>query len=346
MSQDTVPQTEDVYPLPELGDEWDAIESIYSRIHYQADNRGTARTLSVHAEESIPRLAQELGLPTGGVMDIVLSPDTEHFREIQPGTPPQWADATAWPRSGLIFLRAPGERGGGMRPLNQVLDHEIVHVVLGRAFAPTTVPRWLQEGTAQLLAREYTPELTEQLASGVLGDNLLELQDLTTGFPQGPTKARLAYAQSADFMAHIRTDYGEEAFQDLIQHLADGKPADAAIRLATGRSMTEVDKDWRERLESGPLWLQAVVNDTTLLAMAGLFFALGFWRFRARKKAILDQWEKEEAAQDALYARMAELWQSGDPTVIDIESSPSGHAESEPGSEPGESYPQGPEFPQ
>ena len=100
---------------------------------------------------------------------------------------------------------------------------------------------------------QYTPEVTEQLASGLLGDTLLELGDLTTGFPSGPSKARLAYAQSADFMAHIRAEYGEEAFQNLIQHLVDGKPTDAAIRLALGKSMTDVDKEWRSRLRiTGP----------------------------------------------------------------------------------------------
>ena len=256
-------------------------------------------------------------LPTGGVIDIVLSPNTEHFQNIQPGTPPKWADATAWPRSGLIFLRAPAARANSVRPLTQVLDHEIVHVVLGRAFAPNPVPRWLQEGTAQLLALEYTPEVTEQLASGLLGDTLLELGDLTTGFPSGPSKARLAYAQSADFMAHIRAEYGEEAFQNLIQHLVDGKPTDAAIRLTLGKSMTDVDKEWRSRLESGPLWLQAVVNDTTLLAVTGLLFAVGYWRFRGRKRAVLDEWEREENERDALYAQMNQQWERNQYWVID-----------------------------
>ena len=317
MTQGRLPQQEQVYPLPEFGEDWQSVESIYARLHFESGHEGTARMLLEHAEAAVPRIAEELSLPTGGVIDIVLSPNTEHFQNIQPGTPPKWADATAWPRSGLIFLRAPAARANSVRPLTQVLDHEIVHVVLGRAFAPNPVPRWLQEGTAQLLALEYTPEVTEQLASGLLGDTLLELGDLTTGFPSGPSKARLAYAQSADFMAHIRAEYGEEAFQNLIQHLVDGKPTDAAIRLALGKSMTDVDKEWRSRLESGPLWLQAVVNDTTLLAVTGLLFAVGYWRFRGRKRAVLDEWEREENERDALYAQMNQQWERNQYWVID-----------------------------
>jgi hypothetical protein len=346
MSEAEPTRLSQVHPMPELGDGWQSIETIYARVHHRSEDTAVARQLSAHAEVSIPRLSKELALPTGGVMDIVISPDTEHFRATQPGTPPQWADATAWPQSSLVFLRSPRDRGGQARPLTQVLDHEVVHVVLGKAFAPQQVPRWLQEGTAQLLAKEYTAELTKQLAAGLLGDNLLELQDLTTGFPQSPARARLAYAQSADFMAHIRADYGEEAFQNLIQQLAQGRPTDAAIRLATGRSVAEVDEEWRDRLESGPLWLQAVVNDSSLLAMAGLLFALGYWRFRARKIAVLKEWEREEEAQDALYAQMAEYWDSDRSQVIDIEASVS-ESEGSGGDSGPRVYPQSPpEFPQ
>ena len=118
-------------------------------------------------------------------------------------------------------------------------------------------------------------------------------------------------------MAHIRTEYGEEGFHELIRQMAAGLPADAAIRMATGRPMTEVDRDWRNRLESRPLWLQAVVNDTSLLAMTGLLFAFGFWSFRKRKKAVLARWAEEEAARDLVYDRVVRYWENEEPIIMD-----------------------------
>ena len=89
MSQAEPTRLSQVHPMPELGDDWQTHETLYARVHYLAEDAAVARQLSEHAERSIPRLSKELALPTGGVMDIVISPDTEHFRETQPGTPPQ-----------------------------------------------------------------------------------------------------------------------------------------------------------------------------------------------------------------------------------------------------------------
>jgi hypothetical protein len=76
------------------------------------------------------------------------------FRALQPGQPPTWADATAYPAAGPICLRAPALRSGTDTRLEQVLDHELVHVLLGRAFAPAQPPTWLQEGIARVFAGE------------------------------------------------------------------------------------------------------------------------------------------------------------------------------------------------
>ena len=109
--------------------------------------------------------------------------------------------------------------------------------------------------------------------------------------------------------------------------------------LATGRSMTDVDREWRDRLESSPLWLKAVVSDTSLLAITGLLFALGFWRFRRRKKDILAQWEEEEASRDLLYDRVIRYWEHEEPTIIDVEISDVPPTNLEPGSEEEEIHP-------
>jgi hypothetical protein len=80
-----------------------------------------------------------------------------HVPHAAAGPSPEWADATAWPELGAIFLRSPDIRVGGDEPLEQVLDHELVHVLLGRAFGDEQPPIWLQEGVAQVLAKQLGP---------------------------------------------------------------------------------------------------------------------------------------------------------------------------------------------
>ncbi|HCH66521.1 MAG: hypothetical protein CL927_13695 [Deltaproteobacteria bacterium] len=294
---------------------WRTVQGLYTRIHAHPDDIGTARALTDHADASVPQVSNALGFPPGATIEIFLAPDTETFRSMQPGRPPEWADGTAWPNRGLIFLRSNRVRIGVDEPLTQVLDHELVHIILGRAFSPRPVPSWLQEGAAQILARQYSPELTDRLASGLLGDSLLALDDITRGFPRDAGRARLAYAQSADLVAYLQNTYGEETLSDITLGLARGYSVDRALREATGESSVALDRAWRSRLTASPMWLKPLVADSTLLGVTGLIFIVGGVMVRRRRRVILDRWEREEAMHDAIYASLMGAW-PGQPTPL------------------------------
>src|SRR6185436_554557 len=210
----------------------------------------------------------------GGIVDVYLAPDEATFRSLQPGTIPDWADGTAWPTRGLVYLRSPRIRAGTASDLTQVFDHEMVHVLLGRAFAPKPVPQWLQEGVAQFVAGEYTTRHLQAIRTGMLGGKLLSLPELTGPFPADPVRASLAYAQSADLVAYIVGHYGEDALGTLVQEMSHGTSFGRALRLATGIGPTELDQAWRERLGQSPLWVRAVASDTMLMTAGAVFLLL------------------------------------------------------------------------
>src|SRR5690606_24960154 len=110
-----------------------------------------------------PELADELGVPIGDTIHVYVTPSTQAFRELQPGSPPTWADATAYPGRGVVYLRAPEARGGAADPIEQVLEHELTHILVGRAFLPNHPPSWLQEGVAQVVSGEHEPGLSREL---------------------------------------------------------------------------------------------------------------------------------------------------------------------------------------
>ena len=188
-----------------------------------------------------------------------------------------------------------------------VVMHELAHIILGRAFGARPVPRWLQEGVAQLVAREYTQQLTDRIGAGMFGDNLLSLEELSTGFPAEPLRAQLAYAQSADFVAFLNNTYGQQALHRIIREMASGEPFAAAVRIATGDSVATIDSRWRQRLSgSDMLWLRPLVSDTMLLATAGLaFLGLGVAALRRRREQFRAMAAKE-ADVDAWYAQLSE----------------------------------------
>ena len=204
-------------------------------------------------------------------------------------------------------------RAGSAEPLEQVLDHELAHILLGRAFGAKPVPRWLQEGVAQLVAREYTMEITDRLGAGMFGDDLMSLEDLSMGFPADPLRAQLAYAQSADFVAFLINNHGQEAIHQIIREMSGGTPFPAAVRAATGDSIDTIDAQWRARLaESDMLWLRPLVSDTMILSLAGLaFMGLGAMALRRRRQQLRDMADDEEAVE-AWYAQLSRGFEDAD----------------------------------
>jgi len=287
-------------PAPATPEEWVTIEGVNLYAHASARDRRTLERLVKSADESIPRIATQLGVPMGHKMNLYLADSQKGFHSMQPGSAPDWADGTAWPHRGLIYLRSPRIRPGTAAPLEQVLDHEIVHILLGQAFAPQPVPRWLQEGMAQWVSGEYDPEVVDRLRKGMLGGGLLTLDDLTTGFPVDPMRANLAYAQSADLIVYIVAEHGEAALKQIVHDMAAGKPVRAAFRHAIGGDPDALDAAWRARVESGSAWLQVFTDSTIWWGGAAMLAIVAAFSVRRRNKVKLDRWEREEAMHDAL----------------------------------------------
>jgi len=286
----------------ESKDSWLRSSSPYADVHASIEDETVAHELMRHAHTAIPRIAKQLGVSTGGSMQIYLAHTQAEFNAMQPYAPPDWADGTAWPKNGWIFLRSPRIRSGLAEPLTQVLDHEIVHILLGRAFAHYPVPRWLQEGVAQVVAGEYTANKVQQL--GTFAEPMSFL-DLARGFPADRLRAQMAYAQSASVVAYLFQEHGTESLQVLIKEMSQGHDLDVAMIRATGMNPQQLDVAWRGRTFSMPLWLQSISVDGTLLAIVALLILLGSTRKYKQYRQARPLWEEEERVHQQLIQEMA-----------------------------------------
>lgn len=280
---------------------WYVEDGLYARVSGAPEDRATVRRLADHAARAVPALSKRLGVSAGGTVDVYLAPSQVDFARMQPGTPPEWADGTAWPRFGLIFLRAPSARPGTAERLETVLDHELVHVLLGRAFAPRPVPRWLQEGLAQYYAGEIGPEEAEALITARLGGDV-SLERLQGGFRGDPVQARAAYAASADLVAFVAGSYGERAIRGLVGRMASGQGLEEALSGATGVPAQDVEAAWRARWE-GPLpWIAALAREEIFWGVASALFVVGFLRVRRRTQRRMARMEAEDRWLEAFEA--------------------------------------------
>ena len=287
------PQVEVYSPrLPEPPGGWWREDGLYVQVYSTAEDRPVGARLARVANEQLPQLSERLGLPVRGNTRIYLAATQKDFLSIQPGRPPDWADGTAWPTLGLVFLRSPSIRSGTASPLEQVLVHELVHILVGQAFGKGDPPHWLQEGLASYIAGEAGPERTAALMAH-MPSTLLRFKDLEEGFPSDPISAQLAYAQSGDLIAWLANRYGDASLGELVRRTAAGDPMPVALRAISGGSPVEMEAEWRERW-SDP-WLR--VPEALAAAAVAILVGLGvaaYFRIRRRNQKRLDRWEREE----------------------------------------------------
>ncbi|MFH1463412.1 MAG: hypothetical protein ABIO70_03400 [Pseudomonadota bacterium] len=279
---------------------WVVEDGLYGTVAGDPADRPVVHRVAQHLAEAVPRIAGELDIPTGRKVRVYVCHTAEQFKALQPGAVDAWADATAWPSGALIFLRAPHLRPGTAAPLTQVLDHELTHTLIDQRFHGDPVPRWLHEGLAQIMAREYSPATTKALARGTLGPGLMSLDELVRGFPEDPLRAQVAYAQSADLVAYLRNEYGQAALQTLVRRLAAGAPVRAAFRDATGEGLDEIDQAWRARLQQSHLWFPALFDDNVWWLAGGLLLFGGYLRVRSRNRRRRAWMEREETLREQM----------------------------------------------
>lgn len=290
---------------PEEG--WSSAHGLYAEVHGDWSDRATVTRLANRAAESVPALAKRMGVRPGGTIDVYVMPSEADFHALQPGRTPDWADGTAWPRWDLVFLKSPAIRPGTATPLETVLDHELVHVLLGHAFGDRPVPRWLQEGMAQFYSGESGWETSIALAVNDYGLAPLPLGTITNGFPPDALRAHLAYAQSADFINWIAGRNGEEALRSLVSQLAAGASVNDALRAATGLGVEEANAAWLKVVPAASWWYRWATNTPLWWSVAACFLALAAWRRRSAGKAKLARWDAEEAWRTAELFRQADL---------------------------------------
>jgi len=294
---------------PQVPDGWQAIETPWLTMYGPDNEIQVLMHLGRKGSAAVPRLAEQLGVPIGGTIHVVVAPTRREFMALQGNGVPEYADGTAWPSRGHIYLQRPRIRTSE-RPLEQVLEHEIVHILLGRAFAPGRPPAWLQEGTATVLSGEYNGEMSRQLVAAIAAGHQPDLDAISHTFPRTQPAASLAYAESADFIVFMRETYGDDAIAQLVDEAAQGAPLGAAVRAVTGEFLEDVEPRWRRQFRSGwGSYVTLLSSWEMYWAVGGLVAMVGLVLARRRGRKRLREMAEEEARLDAL---VANLWSSQD----------------------------------
>jgi hypothetical protein len=224
---------------------------------------------------------------------IVLAPSPEAFSAATGGRAPHWAGGVAFPHERIIVVPAYPVAGVRERDAATTLRHEIAHLAL-RAHLPAHIPRWFDEGYAQIAAGSWDSESAWTLRVAFLLGRAPEWDSIAFSWPQGADRARLAYLLSATAVDHIRRRTGEEGFELLMAHWAEDGDLDRAVRRTFGMTLGQLEEEWRRDVRRRYGWLQGAANVGAVWFVAMLLALVAWLPKRRRNRARLERLRLEE----------------------------------------------------
>ncbi|HEY5998685.1 MAG TPA: hypothetical protein VI078_05210, partial [bacterium] len=205
---------------------------------------------------------------------------------------PAWIAGAAVPAEQFVVVRvAPGQTPQGLEPL---LAHELTHVILKADYpGHDGWPLWFREGLAMRESR--TEGLREQLtlSAAALFGRMLPLAELAVRFPDDEARARLAYAESAGFLAFLDAEFGRTRFRILLGELRR-HGFEESFRTAYGVGIGTAEGRWLRRVNRPLASLPALTSDAALwLAVTALFLVAIVVR-QVRSRRMRERWNEEE----------------------------------------------------
>ena len=209
----------------------------------------------------IAGLMELVGLDEPGPpIHVVLAPESS---EAARSLPPWVSGYTDGVSSVVVLLpeRTPSYPDGG---LEEVLAHEVAHVMISRAAGGRRLPRWFDEGVAMLAGRSWRLRDETALARGLLFGPRVPLWKLDDLFRGDRSDVERAYALSGALVSDLVERRGTAVPRIVFARVARGDRFEEALRAATGETPIEIGARFEERQAVWRQWLPVLTSGAVL----------------------------------------------------------------------------------
>jgi len=260
------------------------------RVQYEFPLKGVAREVVESYPDIKMSLVKKFGWEIAFRPTVILIQDRQLFQQ-HAGTAPIVGYAV--PGDQLMVIDCSRLH---IRPhrLDNVLKHEMVHLILHHHIRGGRLPRWLDEGVAQWVSDGIAELLVVPRRSvfqqALLSGEYFQLQDLAHGFPVEKKYLILAYEQSRSIVDFVVEKYGENALFEILEYLKGGSDLHQAFIASLEASPEEIEARWIRHLQKRSTWfayLAAHIYEFLFL-MGALLTIVGFIRFIIKKRNYKD----------------------------------------------------------
>lgn len=220
---------------------------------------------------------------------------------------PPWVAGYAYSDRGIVVLLPARSPAYPDASLEDLLRHEVAHVLIARASGNRPIPRWFHEGTAMVAGLTWGLDDRARLTMTLLADRQITLDELDRRFQGTGAQAHRAYAISGSFVRNLLERHGPDAPGRILAGVREGLSFEDAFLRATGETLAEAEASFWSDQSFWYRFIPILTSSALLWVLITLLFLWAVRRRRARDAALRRMWEEEEERQRlAAEARLAE----------------------------------------
>ena len=207
---------------------------------------------------------------------------------------PSWVAGFAMDQSNTVVIFPSRSPSYPDASLDDVVRHEVAHILISRSSSGRPIPRWFNEGLAMSAEHGWRfgdqTQLFYQLVSGSR-ETLGMLDRLFQGTQNDQTRA---YLLSGALVRQLLNNHGEDAGARILVKVGRGASFEAAFTDVTGRSPATADAEFWKSQRVWTTWIPIVFSQEMLWTGVTVLALLAIRRRRRRNAEIQKQWEDEE----------------------------------------------------
>jgi hypothetical protein len=226
----------------------------------------------------------------GSAIHVVLASETSDWaRRVAPST-----GGFAAGEAGLVVLFPSRSPVYPDDTLEDVLHHEIAHVLMTRAAGANPLPRWFHEGLAMAAERTWDLEDQTRWLRELAVFARTDLEGVNALFTENDEGARTrAYTLAGAFVRDLIRHHGSSAPGEILSRVKGGATFDTAFAQVIGLSLVDAEAAFWNRHKFWTRWGPFLTSTTALWMMVTLMALYAILRRRQKSAALRKHWAEE-----------------------------------------------------
>lgn len=230
----------------------------------------------------------------GPPIGVVLAPEGS----VAAASAPPWIAGYAFSDNGVAVLFPARTPSYPDSTFEELVLHEVGHILVARASDGGALPRWFNEGLALYIGRPWRLEDHSRVTWALVSRGETPVGELEQLFTRSQAAANYAYALAGAFVHDLLRRQGPDTAAQILALVASGQSFEEAFATVVGVSLETAEAAFWDRHTFWYRWVPVITSSATLWAAITGLALVAFYRRRRRDAELRRSWAEEEQIED------------------------------------------------